>query len=350
MQQVRLWEVTPDGKLQSIPGNEINLEEHLEDWLASDISVLDPNLLVIGRQVKTAFGGVIDLLCLDGNGDTVIVELKKGKTPREVTAQALDYASWVKGLSSDEIISIADDYLGTSHGLKHAFEQQFERDLPEDLNGGHRSLIVAESIDESTERIVRYLSDMKVPINVATVQHFKGIDGKSILAQVYLIDPEEAEAKPSPTPRRAKRTTLRDLQEMADRNGVGPLFRRVQNGVSGILSPEPYVSRVWYKLRRKEGGFRTVLIVDTTPHEKSRGLVFRVHATRLNEHLGIDLEELKTWLPTTSCETEEIRRWSGSSEDERMYAVGLEGYLQSEKEVDKFIGELRNAIKQARTT
>ena len=173
MQHVRLWEVTPDGKLQSIPGNEISLEEHLEDWLADDISVLDENLLVIGRQIKTAYGGVIDLLCLDGNGDTVIVELKRGKTPREVAAQTLDYASWISGLSPAEITDIAEGCLGGADGLKLAFEQRLERDFPEDLNVNHRSLIVAESIDPTTERIVRYLSDVGVRINVATVQHFK---------------------------------------------------------------------------------------------------------------------------------------------------------------------------------
>ena len=90
MQQVHLWEVISDKKLYEIPSNQINLEERLEDWLATDISILDPNLLVIGRQVRTSFGGEIDLLCLDSVGDTVVVELKKGKTPREVTAQVLD--------------------------------------------------------------------------------------------------------------------------------------------------------------------------------------------------------------------------------------------------------------------
>ena len=96
MQRVCLWEVVSDQKLHEIPSNQINLEERLEGWLASDISVLDPNLLVIGKQVRTDFRGVIDLLCLDSAGDTVVVELKKGQTPREVAAQALDYASWVK--------------------------------------------------------------------------------------------------------------------------------------------------------------------------------------------------------------------------------------------------------------
>ena len=79
MQKVRLWEVISDTELQEIPSNQISLEERLEDWLATDISVLDPNLLVIGRQVPTDFGGTIDLLCLDSSGDTAVVELKKGE-------------------------------------------------------------------------------------------------------------------------------------------------------------------------------------------------------------------------------------------------------------------------------
>ena len=346
MQQVRLWEVTPDGKLQSIPGNEINLEEKLEDWLADDISVLDENLLVIDRQVKTAFGGVIDLLCLDGDGDTVIVELKKGKTPREVTAQTLDYTSWISGLSSDAIANIAEDYLETNGGLKSGFEQRLERELPEELNINHRSLIVAESIDASTERIVRYLSDMKVPINVATVQHFNDGAGRAILARVFLIDPDEAEGKPQPSP--SKRSTLKDVQQMAHENGVGALFDRVRNGLKGSLSPEPYVNRVWYKLRRTQSGFRTVLIVQTIPHEKG-GLGFTVHATRMKELCDVSLDQLKAWLPATSEETEGVRGWAGSSEDEKRCAVGLTGYLQTPEEVDRFVGALRNAIAQSRT-
>ena len=257
-----------------------------------------------------------------------------------------------KGPGLQKLTSIADRYLGDSGPLKSAFQQRFEREFPEEINVNHRSLIVAESIDASTERIVLYLSDMKVPINVATVQHFKDKDGKSILAQVYLVDPEEAEGKQQPSPRSVKRSTLNDLQEMAHKNGVGALFDQIRNGVRGVLSPEPYDNRVWYKLRRKQGGFRTVFIVDTTPHKKSggSGLGFRVHATRLKEHLGIQLDQLKTWVPATSRETETIRKWSGSSEDERNCAIGLEGYLQSKKEVEKFATEFRNAIVQSRTS
>ena len=168
-QKIRMWEVSPQNTLTEISSGEISLEERLEDWLESDISMLAPNLLVIGRQVQTAFGGWIDLLCLDSNGDTVVVELKKGRTPREVTAQALDYASWVRGLSFDEITDIAERYSKLGGLLTEAFEERFEEPLPDTLNQNHHTLIVAETMDDSTERIVRYLSDMNLPINVATV-------------------------------------------------------------------------------------------------------------------------------------------------------------------------------------
>ena len=342
MQKIRLWEVISDEELQEIQGNEINLEERLEGWLASDISVLDPNLLVIGKQVPTDFGGVIDLLCLDSAGDTVVVELKKGRTPREVTAQALDYASWVRDLSRERLAEIADERFRKSGSLDAAFQEHFEKPLPDELNLDHRSLIVAESMDASTERIVRYLSSLNVPINVATVQHFKDRDGRSFLGQVYLMAPDEAEAKSRPTSRRTSRQTVDGLQEMASAHGIGELYYQLRSGVRGILSAQPYTNRVWYRLRRDDGAMRTVLIVDAEPDGENGGMGFRVHAARFEGLLGIDFEELRTWLPANSRE-EDLSGWAGSSEEERRGARGLRGSFNSLEEVSRFVDALRNA-------
>jgi hypothetical protein len=46
------------------------------------------------------------LLCIERTGDLVIVELKRDKTPREITAQTLDYASWVTELSRERISAL----------------------------------------------------------------------------------------------------------------------------------------------------------------------------------------------------------------------------------------------------
>ena len=299
--------------------------------------------------MRTDYGGTIDLLCLNSAGDTVVIELKKGQTPREVTAQVLDYASWVRDLTPEQITTIADSYLRNSGSMASAFQERFEKPLPDELNLGHRSLIVAESMDASTERIVRYLSSMNVPINVATIQHFEDRTGRSILAQVYLIEPEEAEAKSQPISRRTRRDTVNGLQALADANGIGHLYAQMRNGVRGILSAQPYSKRVWYRLRRDDGSVRTVLIVDAMPHDESGGLGFRVHATRLNDHLGIDLEKLRTWLPPDPHE-EDVSGWPGSSEEERRGARGLRGFFQSPEDVDRFVDGLRSATALSHTT
>ena len=43
----------------------IESEKKLEDTLVSDLSILSPGLLLIGRQVPTSFGKFIDLLPMD---------------------------------------------------------------------------------------------------------------------------------------------------------------------------------------------------------------------------------------------------------------------------------------------
>ncbi len=344
MQRVRLWKVASDGAPLEISGSGINLEERLEDWLAADISILDPGLLVIGRQVRTDHGGVIDLLCLDSAGDCVVVELKKGQTPREVVAQVLDYASWVQGLSPKKIEEIANGYLRDGP-LAREFLNKFDVEMPSELNSAHRCLVVAESIDASTERIVRYLAAMRVPLNVATVQHFSDGDNRSILAQVYLVETDEDGAPSRPSPTRRTRPKLNDLQEQAYANGVGELYAQVRAGVRGILAASAYIDRVFYQLRREDGSVRTVLIVRAISCDD--GLRATVHATRLESHLGMELEQLIGYLPS-NFQDEDVTGWPGSAESERKSAKGLSGSFQSSQEVDKFVNALRKAIDRTR--
>lgn len=64
-QKSRLWAVVDDQTLKDMPESDIGLEKRLHDWLENDIAVLDPDLLVVGREVRTQYGGEIDLLCID---------------------------------------------------------------------------------------------------------------------------------------------------------------------------------------------------------------------------------------------------------------------------------------------
>ena len=335
MQQVRLWEITSERKLSEIPARYSGLEQWLEDWLSSEISVIDPGLMVIGRQVRTVFGGVIDLLCIDTVGDLVVVELKSGRTPREVTAQALDYSSWVKDLEFDEVVSIADRYLGGSGSLETGFRERFETELPGQLNQGHRALVVADSMDSSTVRIVRYLAGLGVPINVATVQHFKDANGRELLAQVYLIEPEEVRPKVRGSSARSAYRTVNQLQALADESGIGELYRRLREGVRGIFTANAYSRTVGYVRRLDNGGVRTLLLVSVVPGDGG-GMIFTAHATRFKGHMNMGMEDLKALLPENMAPCD-VRGWSGSSPEERESAEGLEGLFHTVEEVDAFV-------------
>ena len=63
----------------------------------------DGRVLIIGRQVRTDLGGVIDLLGVDRQGNVVVVELKRDRTPRDVVAQALEYAAFAARLDVDAL-------------------------------------------------------------------------------------------------------------------------------------------------------------------------------------------------------------------------------------------------------
>lgn len=59
--------------------------------------------MIIGHQENTLDKGRIDLLAIAPDASLILIKLKRDRTPREVVAQALDYASWVDDLTADRL-------------------------------------------------------------------------------------------------------------------------------------------------------------------------------------------------------------------------------------------------------
>ena len=119
-------------------------------------------------------------------------EIKRDKTPREVVAQALDYASWVEKLAGEDIAAIYRRFK-PGRSLDADFLERFGRTLDEEtLNDSHEIVVVAGSLDASSERIVAYLNERSIPINVLCFQVFAhGND--QILSRAWLHDPVEVQ-------------------------------------------------------------------------------------------------------------------------------------------------------------
>lgn len=168
-------------------------EALIEDWVKADPRLLNTDMMIIGQQVRTAHGKFIDLLGMDGDGNVVIIELKKHRTPRDVVAQALDYASWVRTLTTPQVYEVAS-YL---HGdqLAPRFAEHFDKPIPETLNANHSIFIVAGELDAASRRIVEYLSEEHgVSINTAFFSVFEQGE-KRFLTTDFLLDQAEVESR-----------------------------------------------------------------------------------------------------------------------------------------------------------
>lgn len=168
-------------------------EQHLEEMILAAPEILSGEWLLIGRQEHTGLGGRIDLLAIAPDASLVLIELKRNRTPRDIVAQALDYASWVEKLTADKIANIYQRFTNGGN-LDDAFRKRFGAKLDEEaLNESHQIILVAAELDDSTERIIQYLNDRDIAINVMFFQVFDN-GGEQLLSRAWMIDPGETQA------------------------------------------------------------------------------------------------------------------------------------------------------------
>src|ERR1700733_15720969 len=152
----RLYKLSDGAPVQVAVGKLAN-ENMIQNWIAERPELLGLELLIIGREVVAPDRGRVDLLGIDEDGNLAILELKRDRTPREVIAQILDYASWIVTLKTRDVHDLAVRYL--KKDLEQAFRERFDTALPETLNESHSMVIIASKFDASSQRIVRNLSE-----------------------------------------------------------------------------------------------------------------------------------------------------------------------------------------------
>ncbi len=188
--QIKTWQVT-NGKLQPVDTSLSDAgrrEAHdLEEWIVSNPGIISPDIVVIGRQTPTK-SGPLDLLAIDRQGNTVVIELKRGSLPREVLAQAMDYASDLADWGVEKLSEICNEYTGK------ALDDQISESFPDidleniDINDVQRIFLVGFGIEDSLERMVNWLSSsFGVSINVILLKYIKTASGDELLTRTAMI-------------------------------------------------------------------------------------------------------------------------------------------------------------------
>jgi hypothetical protein len=193
--EIRAWEIV-EGRLtplQTTLADEGRKEAlDLEEWLASDPSIIRPGLKIIGRQVITG-SGPLDLLAVDELGNLVVIELKRDKLPREALTQAIDYASAVASWGIDKIREICAKYTGDSFEdvLSEAFPDMDLENLT--INQTQRIILVGFAVEPALERMIEWLSGAYgVGINAVSLKYMRTSAGNEVLTRTAVIS-EQAE-------------------------------------------------------------------------------------------------------------------------------------------------------------
>jgi len=162
-------------KLDQISFSELGFREreHLQEWIAKVPSVFGEELLIIQKEFSgfTDTNERLDLLALDKNGDLVIIENKLDDAGRDVTWQALKYASYCSRLSKENIRSLFQEYLDKYHNGSDAKEILTEflesKEYAElNLNKGisQRLILVAARFRKEVTSTVLWLLNYKLRI------------------------------------------------------------------------------------------------------------------------------------------------------------------------------------------
>lgn len=180
---------------------ELNLKErqHLQEWIAKDPSVLKEELLVIQKEFD-GFSDTherLDLLALDKAGNIVVIENKLDDSGRDVTWQAIKYASYCSSLKKDDIVAIYTKFLesDTSSAVRNMTEFFDVEDLDDmELNkeNTQRIIFVAANFRKEVTSSVLWLRGFGIDASCVKVSPYK-YDGKIMVDFDKIIPVIEAE-------------------------------------------------------------------------------------------------------------------------------------------------------------
>jgi hypothetical protein len=200
---MRIFSVKTDGKFEEFSQTDFQIDHQesiLEKWLEdnSDDILEDGKLLIIGRQVITNLGSIIDLLGIDREGNTVVIELKRNRTPRDTLAQALEYASFVEELEVDQLEAIFQRYVnddGINLATYHNSYFDILTDEAVSFNKDQRMVLVGERVSREIRQTSSFLRKKGIRVTCLEFSYFQATGGEHLLSYDIVVGKDDGKFK-----------------------------------------------------------------------------------------------------------------------------------------------------------
>jgi len=195
---MKLFTIDQNGKFVQFKEQEFkeeNKEIDLEILLEKNPEYFFDNskILIIGRQVTTNLNTFIDLLGVDQFGNTVVIELKRGKTPRETLAQLIEYASFIDNLDYDQLNEIYQNYFGDDANLEDYHQEYYKSDPEENIswNKNSKLVIVASNITTEIKQTAMYLRKKGLDVFCVEFKYFVNNTDNKMISSDFVVGDEE---------------------------------------------------------------------------------------------------------------------------------------------------------------
>ena len=253
MQKIKLWSVESSGSRKATAVADIDTtetEQQLEDLLVNSPDLLMDNLTLVGRQLPTE-GGPLDLLGVDAEGRLVLFELKRGTLTRDAVAQALDYASDLAVLGEDKFARLIDEHSGQNgiearEGFADWYQQEFQNEIGSLLTNPPKIVLVGLGADERARRIVNFLAQRGIEIQLLTFHGFTH-EGKLFLARQV-----ESIAPTTTTNGATKKRNQAALHEAAEQLGVKEFLEEVASFIEARMPSYRWPGKTSYSFSLQE--------------------------------------------------------------------------------------------------
>ena len=195
---MKLFTIDINGKFVQFKEHQFkkeNKEIDLEILLENNPEYFFDNskILIIGRQVTTNLNTFIDLLGVDQFGNSVVVELKRGKTSRETLAQLIEYASFIDNLDYEQLNEIYQNYSGEDASLEDYHQEYYKSVADEKVswNKNSKLVIIASNITPEIKQTSMYLRKKGFDIYCIEFKYFVNNTGNQMISSDFIVGDEE---------------------------------------------------------------------------------------------------------------------------------------------------------------
>lgn len=267
--------------------------ENLQEWLANEPEVFGEELLIIQKEFD-GFADTkerLDLLALDRVGNLIIIENKLDDSGKDVTWQALKYASYCSSLSKDEIRSIFQEYLtkaGASNTAEKLLCEFYEKEYEEivlNKGTGQRIILVAAKFRKEVTSTVLWLMNYNIRIQCFRVTPYKKedelfLDIEQIIpmkdAEDYVIKMAEKAQDDIMIENKLKNSDALRLEFwtnlLKEMNKKSELFKNINPRKDTWLSAGSGISGVMFSFSFSKINTRAELYIDTGNKDENKKL------------------------------------------------------------------------------